>query len=177
MRKTLVLLAALLPAAAHADDMAKAVEGFYGAYAAFHPSDGIPDAQGRAKYQPFISPALEKLLVEASKAEDDFAKANKGSPPLIEGDLFTSNFEGATLYKIGPCSGDARKGRCPVALTYDPRGSNPKDKPVTWTDTVSVVATPVGWKVDDIAFGATWEFGNHGSLVKTLQDTIANAGN
>lgn len=178
MRKTLLLLlAALLPSAASADaDMAKAVEGFYGAYATFHPSDGIPDAKGRAKYHPFISPALEKLLVDGDRAEDDFAKANKNSPPLLEGDLFTSNFEGATLYKVGPCSGDARKGRCPVALTYGPRSTNPKDKPVTWTDTVSVIATQGGWKVDDIAFGATWEFGNHGSLVKTLQDTISNAG-
>lgn len=178
MRKTLIALwALLLPAAARADDMAKVVEGFYGAYAGFHPSDGIPDAKGRAKYQPFISPALDKLLAEGAKAEADFAKANKDSPPLIEGDLFTSNFEGATLYKVGPCGGDARKGRCPVVLTYDPHSTNPKDKPVTWTDTVSLTATPAGWKVDDIAFGATWEFGNHGTLVKTLQDTIANARN
>jgi hypothetical protein len=153
-------------------EMKAAAEAFYAAYATFHPSDGIPDASGRAKYWPLITPALEKLLVDADGAEASFAKANKGSPPLIEGDLFTSNFEGATSSEVGACKGDAKAGQCSVALVYD----DGKDKPVMWSDTVYLVATPAGWRVDDIAFGATWEFGNKGRLTKALKDTIENAG-
>jgi len=72
-----------------ASDMARTANGFYAAYATFHPSDGIPDAKGRARYAPFISPALELLLTQGNEAEAKFAGANKGSPPLIEGDLFS----------------------------------------------------------------------------------------
>lgn len=170
--------ATMIASGAHSDeaaDMAKAADGFYAAYATFHPSDGIPDSGGRARYAPFISPALDKLLTQGSEAEQKFAKANKGSPPLIEGDLFTSNFEGATSYKVGACKGDAKMGPCTVALTYDDRKSNPKDKPLNWNDTVYLVATPKGWRVDDIGYGASWDFGNKGKLSETVKSAIANA--
>src|ERR1700748_3178844 len=100
----LVLSTALGTMACFADDdMTKVVSGFYGAYSTFHPSDGIPDAQARARYEPYISPALDALLVEGRRVDEKFTKAHKNSPPLVEGDLFTSNFEGATSYKIGTC--------------------------------------------------------------------------
>jgi hypothetical protein len=150
---------------------AQTVKDFYAAYAGFHPSDGIPDAKGRAAYEPFISPALDKLLVDGDKAEAIFAKANKDSPPLIEGDLFTSNFEGATSYEIGACKADAKQAQCAARLTYDDH----KDKPVVWNDTVYLVATPSGWRVDDIGYGASWAFANKGRLTGTLRDAIRNA--
>ncbi|MBV9992754.1 MAG: hypothetical protein JOZ72_15850 [Alphaproteobacteria bacterium] len=153
--------------------MAGTVAGFYAAYATFHPSDGIPDAKGRAKYAPFVSPSLEKLLADGARAEEAFAKANKGSPPLLEGDLFTSNFEGATSYRLGAC--DATLKTCKVDLTYDDRSQNPKDKAVTWTDTVHLAATQDGWRVDDIGYGATWAFGNKGLMRDTLASVIRNA--
>jgi hypothetical protein len=162
--------------AAGTDEMAKITEGFYGAYATFHPSDGIPDAKARARYEPFISPALDALLKKGDEAEDRFAKANKDSPPLLEGDLFTSNFEGATAYKVGGCTGDAKTGHCVVTLTYDPgKTNNPKDKPFNWTDTVYLVATPQGWRVDDIGYGGTWDFGNKGKMTETLHSVIRDS--
>lgn len=164
-------------AADGANEMAVVVNGFYGAYATFHPSDGIPDARARAKYEPFVSPALDELLAQGEKAEQAFAKANKDSPPLIEGDLFTSNFEGATSFKLGACAGNAKSAQCTVALSYDDRKDHPKDKPVAWSDTVFLVATPSGWRVDDIGYGATWAFGNKGKLTATLREAISEAGN
>ncbi|MEI9931274.1 MAG: hypothetical protein WDM89_12220 [Rhizomicrobium sp.] len=158
------------------DEMASAVNGFYAAYATFHPSDGIPDERGRAKYEPYISPRLDALLKQGGDAEQKFAKANKDSPPLIEGDLFTSNFEGATSYTAGACSGDAKSGRCAVSFTYDPGNTgNPKDKSFVWTDTIYLVATSQGWRVDDISYGGTWDFGNKGKLSETLRNTIKDA--
>ena len=163
----------LVPAApASADDMSAAANGFYGAYSSFHPSDGIPDAKGRATYAPYISPALDRLLADGNRAEAAFAKANKGSPPLIEGDLFTSNFEGATSFKLGACKGDAKAGQCSVALVYDDRKDHPSDKPVTWNDTLYLVATQAGWRVDDIGYGGTWPFGNKGRLTTVLGQVI-----
>jgi hypothetical protein len=170
-----LLFGASASVADEASDMAAAVNAFYGTFSTFHPSDGIPDAKARAKYEPFISPDLDKLLTQAAEAENTFAKANKDSPPLIEGDLFTSNFEGATSYKVGACKGDAKTGLCTVALIYDDRNDSPKDKPLTWNDTAYLVATPSGWRVDDIGYGESWEFGNKGKMSETVRSAIANA--
>ena len=173
----LVLAAFAAPASAADDtEMAKTVQGFYGAYSTFHPSDGIPDAAGRKRYEPFISPALDQLLIEGDNAETKFAAANKDSPPLIEGDLFTSNFEGATAFHVGACTGDGKAGHCAVVLTYDPgKTGNPKDKLFDWTDTVYLVNTASGWRVDDIGYGGTWDFGNKGKMTDTLKMAIKDA--
>jgi hypothetical protein len=169
-------LALALPAvpgfAAEAPSPSRIANDFYAVYSTFHPSDGIPDAAGRAKYAPFISPAFEKLLAEAAAAEVRFAKTNKDSPPLIEGDLFTSMFEGATAYKIGVCKEEGANASCAVDLTYDDK----KDAPVHWSDTVTLKKTNLGWRVDDIGYGASWAFANKGHLTAVLRQTIADSG-
>jgi hypothetical protein len=160
--------------ASDAADVSAAANGFYGVYATFHPSDGIPDAKTRAKLEPFISPALDRLLIEGETAERHFADVTKKmSPPLIEGDLFTSNFEGATAYHVGACMAAGAAAHCTVTFGYR---SNAKEdaKPVNWIDTVYLVQTANGWRVDNIAYGATWAFGNKGRLKDTLRDAIQN---
>jgi hypothetical protein len=146
-------------------------EGFYAAYSTFHPSDGIPDAKGRAKLEPFISPSLDNLLIAGETAERHFSAATKNmSPPLIEGDLFTSNFEGATSLTVGRCNVEANLAHCTVAFSY--RGGPDDTKPVNWTDTTYLVRSDAGWKIDDIAYGGKWAFGNKGRLKETLQSAI-----
>ena len=165
---------ALATAPAHADDasgMSAAANGFYGVYRTFHPSDGVPGDSDRAKYEPFISPGLDALLKQAGEAEARFAKANKDSPPLIEGDLFSSLFEGATAVSVGSCTADraARTGKCVANLVY----TDPRSKPTNWNDTLLLVRTPDGWKVDDIVYGGNWAFGNKGKLSETLKQAIS----
>jgi hypothetical protein len=95
---------------------------------------------------------------------------------MLEGDIFSSLFEGATGWKVGACQGDATAARCPVTLTHTPMvlPGQKAEKPVNWTDTVTVVATPQGWKVDDIAYDAGFAFGNTGRLSGMLQMVIAS---
>jgi hypothetical protein len=154
-----------------ADDAVTAAARFYAVYGSFHPSDGIPDAGGRARYAPVLSDRLIKQLVEASRASDRFNAKNRGSPPMLEGDLFTSQFEGATSWKIGVCSGDARAAHCAVSLRYE----QGQPKPVTWTDTIYLVAEQGGWRVDDIGYGAGFAFGNTGRLSETLKTVLRDA--
>ena len=149
-----------------------AVQGFYRVYATFHPSDGIPNAAGLAEYAPYLSPHLHALLQKGADAEARFAKANKNSPPLIEGDLFTSMFEGATGVKPGTCKVDGGTAHCTVDLVYD----DGKDKPTRWTDTLVLVKSTDGWGVDDILFGGSWAFANKGKLSDTLNEAIADSG-
>ena len=148
--------------------MAAAASGFYKVYQTFHPSDGIPSGADRAKYAPFLSSALERLLGDADAAGVRFAKANKDSPPLLEGDIFSSLFEGASSVSVGSCGGDGAKGRCIVKMEYVGGDS----KPVAWSDTVLLVNTPAGWRVDDIVYGGSWAFANQGKLTDLLRQTL-----
>ncbi|MGH6869935.1 MAG: hypothetical protein ACREHE_00380 [Rhizomicrobium sp.] len=181
MTKTIVwgaLIALFAPAALavpppdDAQAMAGAVTAFYTVHHGTD-QDGIPDAKTRAKYAPYVSPKLLKELTDGDAAEDIYAKANKDSPPLVEGDLFSPNFEGVTSFKLGAC--DPEKGTCALKGHYQTAHPRPQDKPVDWTDTVYLVKTAQGWRVDDIAFGGTWDFGNHGRLSQVLKYAVGEA--
>ena len=166
----LLLLLAAVPAFAQTDITA-AADGFLAAYGGFHPSDGIPDATGRMRLAPYLSPRLNKMLAEGAAAETRFAAKVKDSPPLIEGDLFTSLFEGATSWKLGSCIASGAAARCPAEFTH----TQGRQKPVTWTDTLILADTPQGWRVDDIVYGANFQFGNTGTLSDTLQTVLREA--
>lgn len=153
----------------------QAANAFYKAYMKSN-KDGIPDAKGRKKFTHYISAALDKLLADGDHAEDIHDKATKSQePPLVEGDLFTSNFEGTTSFKVGACKGDDKTSQCPFALIYDVKSKNPKDSPAIWTDTVTLVKESGQWRVDDITYGATWDFGNKGTLRDLLKQVVLDA--
>jgi len=162
-----ILLAALLAPVSVAAQTAPdaAASGFLSAYGGFHPSDGIPDGAGRARLQPFLSPALNKLLADAAAAQARFSAKIKNAPPMLEGDLFTSMFEGASQWKLQACAVSGHQARCPVAFSH--AGSN--GKTINWTDTLLLVNTQQGWRVDDIAYGGGFQFGNTGRLSDTLK--------
>jgi hypothetical protein len=138
--------------------------------------DGIPEAKGRKKFHPYISAALDKLLADGDHAEDLHDKATKGQePPLVEDHLFTSNFVGRTSFRLDACKGDEKTSQCSVALIYDMKPKHPKNTPAKWTDTVTLVKEAGGWRVDDIAYGAAWDFGTKGKLSDVLKDVVKEA--
>ena len=165
-----VFLLTTLPLAAQTD-MTSAASGFLGVYGSFHPSDGIPDSGGRARFAPYLSAALNKLLADGASAETRFAAKVKDSPPLVEGDLFTSMFEGATGWKLSACSASGNTARCPVAFTHAEAGH----PALTWTDALLLVNTPQGWRVDDVVYGGGFQFGNTGKLSDTLRTVLREA--
>jgi hypothetical protein len=169
--KTVVLAFALLLTAtvAHADDaMTKAANDFY---AATHSAgSGLPNAAARARLTPLMTPALQQLFANAAATEEHFTSTHKNLPPLIEGDIYSSLFEGPTQFAIGACTSDAAKAKCPVALTY-----TDKNGATRWTDTLYLANTAGGWKVDDIGYGGNWDFGNKGRLSDTLRQVAGFA--
>ena len=156
------------PARADAPDPAAAVNAFYAVYDGQRTQGGgIPDATGRLRYTPVLSPRLNKQLRDAAAAQARLsAKVKNAVPPMLEGDIFSSLFEGATSWKAGACQGDAKTVRCPVALSYvtAPRPGQKPEKPVNWNDTLLLVNTAQGWKVDDVIYDAGFAFGNTGQL-------------
>jgi hypothetical protein len=184
MKHVLAAFLLLIPAglkAQPASDPADALNAFYAVYANQQPhGGGVPDATQRSRYMPFLSPRLNKQLVAAATAQARLsAKVRNAVPPMLEGDIFSSLFEGATAWKVGACQISAqtsvKSARCPVALTYTPPPSqNAKAaKPANWNDTILLVETPQGWKVDDVIYDAGFAFGNTGRLSGTLQMVVA----
>jgi len=177
LRLVFALLLLASPALA-AGDPADAVNAFYGVYTGQHAQgQGIPDATVRLRLQPYLSPRLNKQLADAASAQAKLtAKVRNAVPPVLEGDIFSSLFEGATAWKVGACQqSDAKTARCSVALSYvPPPGAGAKAKPANWTDTVVLAATPQGWKVDDVVYDAGFAFGNTGRLSEMLGMVIAS---
>jgi hypothetical protein len=152
-------------------DPAGVADGFLGVYGSFRPSGGIPDAAGRARLAPYLSPRLNKMLADGAAAQARFAAKVKGAPPLIEGDLFSSMFEGATNWKLGACTASGAAASCPIAFSHVQKGH----PPVNWTDTLMLVMTPQGWRIDDIGYGGGFQFGNTGKLSDTLKLVLSQA--
>ena len=177
MKHVLVAVLLLIPAGLKAQppsDPAAAVSAFYAVYASQQAQGGgIPDATGRVRYAPVLSPRLNKQMTAAAGAQARLtAKVKNAVPPMLEGDIFSSLFEGATAWKVGACQINAKTARCPVALTYVPPPSQKASKPANWNDTILLENTPQGWKVDDVLYDAGFAFGNTGRLSSMLQMVI-----
>jgi hypothetical protein len=176
-----VLLALAVPAYAEVDNgapartevtgMAAAANHFYATYTALPRQGGLPQGAALDRYLPLLSPRLAGLIRRADAAQARFHAKVKDAPPLIEGDLFSSQFEGFQTYKVGDCSGTATAGRCRVQLHYQP----PNQKAVDWTDEILLVKAGGAWKVDDIAYRGAFAFGNSGLLSQTLNMVISTA--
>jgi hypothetical protein len=167
------------PAPPPAADPAAAVNAFYAVYVPWRPQGGggIPDATARVRFQPVLSPRLNKQMADAARAQARLtAKVKNAVPPMLEGDIFSSLYEGATAWKVGACQQSAQAARCTVALTYAERGAagQKAPKPANWTDTVLLAQTPQGWKVDDVIYDAGFAFGNTGRLSSMLAMVIAS---
>ena len=156
-----LLLVASAPAWAQTEAPGQIAAAFY---AALPHGGGIPDPAAEGRLKPFLSARMAGLLDAAAMAGRRFSARNPKAPPLLEGDLFSSQFEGFTAYQIGTCAITNTTARCPVNLTYQPAGDG---KPVNWSDAVLLVKSAAGWKVDDIAY--LGNSGNTGLLSDTLK--------
>ena len=162
-------------AQAPAGDPAAATNAFYAVYGPqVGKGGGIPDAATRLRFSAVLSPRLSKQLADAAAAQARLtAKVKNAVPPVLEGDIFSSLFEGATGWKVGACQGDGSNARCQVTLTHVSPAGRPPAKPAQWNDTVLLTNGPGGWKVDDVIYDAAFAFGNTGRLSSMLRMVIA----
>ena len=177
MRRLILAFLLLAAPAFAAGDPTAAVSAFYDVYNGQRAEGGgIPDATGRLRYQSVLSPRLNKQLADAAQAQARLtAKVKNAVPPVLEGDIFSSLFEGASAWKVGACQADTKTARCSVALSYvPPAAAGARGKPANWADTVLLVNTPQGWKVDDVVYDAGFAFGNTGRLSEMLAMVVAS---
>jgi hypothetical protein len=154
-------------AAAHDRSMKETVNAFYHVYLTIRPS-GVPSDQEQSKFNPYLSSSLRKLLKAAARAERRYSRSTGGEvPPLAEGDIFTSLFEGASSFTVLSCSVSARS--CLVEFSYLDPGNKSS---TTWRDNVYLIRNSRGWLVDDIEFLGNWQFMHKGRLKELLKQII-----
>ena len=136
------------------------------------PHDGVPGPVARSRLRPVVSARLDALLARADRAEIAHTRrTHNQEPPILEGDVFTSLFEGASRSQVEGCQAWPTRAICSVALSYQ----SPHDKPARWRDRVVLIHAGGGWRVDDVVYGGTWAFGNKGRLSDSLKSVVSEA--
>lgn len=112
-----------------------------------------------------FSPELKKIIETAINASKADIKKVKNSdhpdekPLIFEGAIFSSLYEGYTHYTVKNVTIKDQTAEALVQFEYDM--SSPK---VLWTDTVSLIDSGKGWKIDNIVFDKKV---NHSKDLKT----------
>lgn len=136
---------------------------------------GLPTPDELKQLQPLLSPALSSLLMRAEAAQErQRAQAGTGAQvaPLVEGDLFTSLYEGATGFSVASCDTDedGTRAACQVDLRHDKDGADE-----SWHDKVLLVRQDRQWRIDDIEFIGHDQSSQREYLTDTLTDALQQA--
>jgi hypothetical protein len=126
---------------------------------------GLPDEDQSKVLFPLLSPDLRRLI-EAAQVEQakDMQEHPDEKPPWIEGDLFSSLFEGARTFDVGTPVARGDRAVVPVQLTC-----GEADSIVRWSDTLVLVREADQWLVDDILLQGDWDFKSGDSLRQILE--------
>ena len=155
---------------AQQNEQALVVANFYKAILIFK-DGGVPSRKNIDRLSPFLSADFRNLLLAARAAEDKHFKSTKGSePPLVEGSLFYSLFEGADKYTAVKLEPDKNPVSYLVNLQYrDPYGKHEITK---WQDRAIVIKENNKWVVHDLELLGKWQFGAKGKLSDILREVV-----
>jgi len=85
-------------------------------------------------------------------------------PSWIEGDFFSSLFEGPESYVLGPAILRGGRAEVPVWCSHSAGGVTTR-----WSDKFLLVREGGTWRIDDVVRGGTWDFASKGSLKASLR--------
>jgi len=171
-----VALAATACSASREQEAKDLVNSFYQTHQSNRPA-GALSLKELITFRHFLSVPLFDLLKDVSVAEEaHLAQTDNQTPPLVDGDLFTTHPKGASTYRLLRCEispGGAGSGVCTVELIY----SDAKlQAPFKSNDRVILARDARGWVIDNIEYGGG---GNNaaatvhtGDLQKTLQGIL-----
>ena len=129
-------------------------------------SSGLPAAGSMNAYDAFVCPDLAALMDGARARQERFIADHPGDkPPLIEGDLFSSLFEGPDSVRAEDTVIDGNKARVLLDMRYSAGEHGRK-----WQDTVLLEQDADGiWCIADVEYQGDWQFANHGRLSDALK--------
>ncbi|MDP5240075.1 hypothetical protein Q9Q94_11065 [Uliginosibacterium sp. 31-16] len=169
----LALLSLALPAGAADKHPAQQHAQAYYTWVLKHPGTALPSPKERTQLGKLLAPELITLLQQASAAEKQCVKTTPAGdkPFVLEGDLFTGNYEGASEVSYGELRLEGAQAVIPANLVLiDPRF--PKAHPfrtLVWQDELNLQESAGQWRVRDV------KFRDGGSLRQVLQDYLLNA--
>ena len=139
----------------------QAVEQFYERVLAFD-VHGLPSQADLVQLTPLMSEEL-KVLFEQARAQQvlDHARHQGSEPPLVQGAIFFSLFEGAS--RVVAISPEPAPQMWAVKLAYG-SGADAFE----WTDWVRVTQEAGRWVVADVEYMGQWDFARSGWLSNAL---------
>jgi hypothetical protein len=134
----------------------------------------IPDSSHLGLIKPYISEHLQKLLIEARNAEDTIAsKETEPVPPVIEGSLFSSLFEGPdslTSIKADSSAPNVFLVELEYKNSTDTAGNKTTFR---WSDRVHLIKENGTWVIDDIDLLGNWDFARKARVSSILKSVIS----
>ena len=128
-------------------------------------NSGLPDAGSMNAYDAFVCPSLGAALRDARVHQEQFRASNPGEkPPMVEGDLFSSLFEGPDSYSA---AGSKIEG-VRASVTMDLRHGE-GSAATSWQDTVLLELDDGIWCISDVQYGGKWPSANRGRLSESLK--------
>lgn len=133
---------------------------------------GLPDEATSKAMRDYVSAGLDADIAVARIAQGEFIHDHPDEkPPFIEGPLFNSSgYEPYTSYEIVVDPAQAVTAgtdgeRRVLRVRYTDNTVTPN---ILWNDHYSMLYEDGAWRVDDVAFKAAFEYGNHGTLRAAL---------
>lgn len=163
LRRALIVVALLLVfgVRAEAEAPATTVEEFYRVYIAKRPA-GLPDGAELERLKRYLSSHLYDLIVQANAYSREFAKKHPGDkPPFVDGDHFSSVFEGPKSYEVVYVG--RRRNSVDVHVKFRGAPGTPE-----WTDVVVLVKENHRYVIDDVRYSGAGAFNPAGLLSVTL---------
>lgn len=127
----------------------------------------LPEESQLPELASFLAPELLSLFEAAWRGEDCYMENNENEGPApVQGDLFSSLFEGATSATYRLVGQEADTATFEIEWTHD---SPLAESPFVWKDQVFLVKSANGWLIADFAHLGTWEFMMKGNVSEILR--------
>jgi hypothetical protein len=124
----------------------------------------LPTVEGWAPLAPRATEELSSAITRAQKEQAEFKKKSPDEkPPWVDGDLFSSLFEGPQTSIVGPATVTGDSAEVAVTCTRTEGGDT-----IQWTDFLILKKTAKGWLIDDLRYGGKWDFAATGTLRQSL---------
>jgi len=125
---------------------------------------GLPDENEMKAYRAFLCPPLAAAMDEARVRQRAFIDAHPDEkPPLVEGDLFSSLFEGPDAVSAAGTNVQGEGARVTLAM----RAGDGEQAP-HWKDELLLDRHDGIWCIADVEYRGDWPFANKGRLTETL---------
>jgi hypothetical protein len=119
---------------------------------------GIPDQKQLTQLERFFTPSLRTLFVAAIKEQRRCIKRfPSDKPPWIEGDIFSSSFEGFDSFAIEKSVIDDDAATLIIKYTTQQK---PDSANTSWQDALLLKKIGTTWHVDDMQYRGDFAFGS-----------------